>query len=89
MNEFSRNYGWKLSETPGQRVFGSQSSGIRRTGDPSMISLSIGEVRRLVDIETSALLTLEAMSSIPSTNKGLVDAAQALANALASPAHGG
>ncbi len=89
MNEFTRNFGWKLSETPGQRVFGSQSSGTRRTGDPSMVSLTIGEVRRLVDIETSALLALEAMSSIPSTDKDLFDAAQALANALASPAHGG
>jgi hypothetical protein len=90
MEEFSWIYDTKIAETPRQRLFGSQSAMPGRTGDPSMILLSVGEMRRLVDIETSAQLALDAMSSISFPNKGLTDAAHALANALASPAlHGG
>ena len=64
-------------------MFGSQSAMVGRSGDPSMISLSVGEMRRLVDIETSAQLALEAMRTIASPDKDLSDAAYALANALA------
>jgi hypothetical protein len=90
MEEFSWIYDRKVVETPRQRVFGSQSAMSGRTGDPSMVSLSVGEMRRLVDIEISAQLALDAMSSITRPNKGVTDAAHALANALASPVlHGG
>ena len=86
MEDLYRIYNSEISEIQSRRVFGSP----KRTGDPSLISLSIGEMRRLVDIENSAQLALQAISTISQPDKDLSDAAHALANALASPAlHGG
>jgi hypothetical protein len=90
MEQFAWIYDTKITETPRQRLYGAPSPMPRRNGDPSMVSLSVGEMRRLVDIETSARLALDAMGGISLPNKGLTDAARALADALASPAlHGG
>ena len=69
-----------------RRRFGSESKELRQSGDPSIVSLSLAEMRRLVEIETSALIALRAISTISSPGKDLSDAASALANALASPA---
>jgi hypothetical protein len=60
-----------------------------KSGDPSLISLSEGEMQRLIDIERSAHLALIAMGTITMPTKSITDAATALASALASPALGG
>jgi len=54
-----------------------------------MVTLSAGEMQRLIDIERSAEAALSAMRAIRSHDPRVTDAASALANALASPALGG
>jgi hypothetical protein len=53
------------------------------------VSLSAGEMQRLIDIEQSAEMALRAMSAIRSPDQRVTDAANALASALANPALGG
>jgi hypothetical protein len=54
-----------------------------------MVSLSAGEMQRLIDIERSAEAALSAMRAIRSPDQRVTDAASALASALANPALGG
>jgi hypothetical protein len=54
-----------------------------------MVTLSAGEMQRLIDIERSAEAALSAMRAIRSHDQRVTEAASALANALASPALGG
>ena len=62
---------------------------IRTSGDPSMVTLSAGEMQRLIDIERSAEAALSVMRAIRSHDPRVTDAASALATALANPALGG
>ena len=90
MEKFSWIVATQITEKPHLRPYRMTSAPAQPTGDPSIISLSLGEMRRLVDIETSARMALDAMSAIALPNKDVTDAAHALADALASPAlHGG
>ncbi|MDB5394309.1 MAG: hypothetical protein JWM91_1815 [Rhodospirillales bacterium] len=69
-----------------------QASSFRKIGqssDPSIVSLSVEDMQRLIDIERSAYLALSAMGTITMPNKSVTDAANALADALAHPALGG
>jgi len=54
-----------------------------------MVTLSAGEMQRLIDIERSAEAALSAIRAIRSHDQRVTDAASALASALASPALGG
>ena len=79
------NLDWKPTAKPSTS---SPFSG-KKSGDPSLVSLSAGEMQRLLDIEQSAEMALRAMSAIRSPDKCVTDAASALASALANPALGG
>lgn len=59
------------------------------SGDPSIVSLSVVEMQRLIDIERSAHVALMAMGTINLPNKHVTEAANALADALSTPALGG
>jgi hypothetical protein len=78
--------GWKPIAGP---PASSSSPTVDKSGDPSLVSLSAGEMQRLLDIEQSAEMALRAMSAIRSPDQRVTDAASALANALANPAPGG
>jgi hypothetical protein len=79
------SFDWKPVPTP----FSASPRDIRKSGDPSMVTLSAGEMQRLIDIERSAEAALSAMRAIRSHDPRVTDAASALASALASPALGG
>jgi hypothetical protein len=79
------NFDWK----PTARRVPSSSPTVEKSGDPSLVSLSAGEMQRLIDIEQSAEAALRAMSAIRSPDQRVTDAASALASALARPALGG
>jgi hypothetical protein len=79
------NFDWKLTARP----LSSSLLTVKKSGDPSLVSLSAGEMQRLIDIEQSAEMALRAMSAIRSPDQCVTDAASALANALARPALGG
>ena len=79
------NLGWK----PTARPLSLSPLTVGKSGDPSLVSLSAGEMQRLLDIEQSAEMALRAMSTIRSPDQRLTDAASALATALAHPALGG
>ena len=79
------NFDWK----PAPKPFSASPRDIRKSGDPSMVTLSAGEMQRLIDIERSAEAALSAMRAIRSHDQRVTDAASALASALASPALGG
>ena len=79
------NLDWK----PTARPPSSSALAVRKSGDPSLVSLSAGEMERLIDIEQSAEAALRAMSAIRSPDQCVTDAANALASALARPALGG
>jgi hypothetical protein len=80
------NFDWKPTPT---RPLSSSPLTVKKSGDPSLVSLSAGEMQRLIDIEQSAEMALRAMSAIRSPDQRVTDAASALASALASPALGG
>ena len=79
------SFDWK----PTPRPFSASLRDVRKSGDPSMVTLSAGEMQRLIDIERSAEAALSAMRAIHSHDQRVTDAASALATALASPALGG
>ena len=62
---------------------------VRKSGDPSIVTLSTGEMQRLIDIERSAEAALAAIRAIRSPDQRVTDAASALASALADPVLGG
>jgi len=76
---------WKPTAKP----LSSSPLTVKKSGDPSLVSLSAGEMQRLLDIEYSAEMALRAMSAIRSPDQRVTDAASALASALANPALGG
>jgi hypothetical protein len=79
------NFDWK----PTARPLSPSPLTVKKSGDPSLVSLSAGEMQRLIDIEQSAEMALRAMSAIRSPDQRVTDAASALASALARPALGG
>ena len=79
------NLDWTLTARP----LSSTPLTVKKSGDPSLVSLSAGEMQRLLDIEQSAEVALRAMSAIRSPDQRVTDAASALASALANPALGG
>jgi hypothetical protein len=79
------NFDWK----PTARPLSSPPLTVKKSDDPSLVSLSTGEMQRLIDIEQSAEMALRAMSAIRSPDQRVTDAASALASALARPALGG
>jgi len=79
------SFDWKPAANP----LSIPAGATRRSGDPSMVTLSAGEMQRLIDIERSAEAALSAMRAIRSHDPRVTDAASALASALASPALGG
>jgi hypothetical protein len=81
----SDSFDWKPTTQPPS----SAPLAARKSGDPSLVSLSAGEMQRLIDIEQSAEMALRAMSAIRSPDQRVTDAANALASALANPALGG
>ena len=78
-----------LDWMPAARPLSSSALTVKKSGDPSLVSLSAGEMQRLLDIEQSAEMALRAMSAIRSPDQRVTDAASALASALANPALGG
>jgi hypothetical protein len=76
---------WK----PTAKAFSGAHLGARKSGDPSIVTLSAGEMQRLIDIERSAEAALAAIRAIRSPDQRVTDAASALASALATPALGG
>ena len=90
MNTSSSPRHWdNLDWTPTARPLSLSPLTVKKSGDPSLVSLSADEMQRLLDIEQSAELALRAMSAIRSPDQKLTDAANALACALAHPALGG
>jgi len=90
MNTSSRPRHWdNLDWNPTARPLSSSPLTVKKSSDPSLVSLSAGEMQRLLDIEQSAEVALRAMSAIRSPDQRVTDAASALASALASPALGG
>jgi hypothetical protein len=79
------NFDWR----PGIRHFPASSRSAQKSSDPSLVSLSAGEMQRLIDIEISAEMVLRAISTIRLPDQRMTDAASALASALANPALGG
>ncbi len=78
-------FDWK----PTPRSFSASPLNVRKSGDPSIVTLSAGEMQRLIDIERSAEAALAAMRAIRAPDQRVTDAASALASALADPALGG
>ena len=78
-------FDWK----PTSRSFSASSLTVRKSGDPSIVTLSAGEMQRLIDIERSAEAALAAIRAIRSPDQRVTDAASALASALANPVLGG
>ena len=62
---------------------------VAANADPTIISLTKVEFRRLLDIETAAQTALQAMSVASIHEKDLTDAAVALDVALHMPVFGG
>lgn len=87
MNTSSWPSGFDWKPTP--KPFSAPLRDISKSGDPSMVTLSAGEMQRLIDIERSAEAALSAMRAIRSHDPRVTDAASALAAALANPALGG
>jgi hypothetical protein len=88
----SRRAGYRESENSANAFPAHEPSPFRprgSSGDPSIVSLSMEDMQRLIDIERSAYMALSAMGTIPMPSKSITDAASALANALAQPALGG
>ena len=84
------SFDWKPVPNPfAVPARGARRPGDLKAGDPSMVTLSAGEMQRLIDIERSAEAALSAMRAIRSHDQRVTDAASALASALASPALGG
>jgi hypothetical protein len=85
------NIDWQagLERKPAGRPQPSSPLAARKSSDPSLVSISAGEMQRLLDIEHSAEVALRAMSAIRSPDQRVTDAASALASALANPAMGG
>ena len=79
------NLDWKPTPKP----FSASPLAARKCDDPSMVTLSAGEMQRLIDIERSAEAVLSAMRALRSPDQRVTDAASALASALANPALGG
>jgi hypothetical protein len=79
------SFDWKPTPKP----FSAPLRDIRKSSDPSMVTLSAGEMQRLIDIERSAEAALSALRAVSSHDQRVTDAASALANALANPALGG
>jgi hypothetical protein len=79
------DFDWK----PAAKAFSASPLTVRKSSDPSMVTLSAGEMQRLIDIERSAEAALSAMRAIRSPDQSVTDAASALASALANPALGG
>jgi len=82
---YRSGFDWK--STP--MSFSASSPNVRKSGDPSIVTLSAGEMQRLIDIERSAEAALAAIRAIHSPDQRVTDAASALASALADPAPGG
>ena len=78
-------FDWK----PAPRSLSATPLDVRKSGDPSIVTLSAGEMQRLIDIERSAEAALAAIRAIRSPDQRVTDAASALARALADPAPGG
>jgi hypothetical protein len=78
-----------LDWMPAARPLSPSALTVKKSGDPSLVSLSAGEMQRLLDIEQSAERAWRAMSAIRSPDQRVTDAASALASALANPALGG
>lgn len=78
-------FDWK----PAGKTVAASPLSVRRSGDPSMVTLSAGEMQRLIDIERSAEAALSAMRAIRLPDQRVTEAASALASALANPALGG
>jgi hypothetical protein len=78
-------FDWK----PAPGSVAASSFNVRKSGDPSIVALSAGEMQRLIDIERSAEAALAAIRAIRSPDQRVTDAASALAIALADPAPGG
>jgi len=84
------SFDWKPTRNPlSVPARGIRGSGAPGAGDPTMVTLSAGEMQRLIDIERSAEAALSAIRAIRSHDQRVTDAASALASALASPALGG
>jgi hypothetical protein len=78
-------FDWKPTPKP----FSAAPLSAGKSGDPSMVTLSAGEMQRLIDIERSAEAALSAMRTIRTPDQRVTEAASALASALANPALGG